>query len=341
MADRSHNQQFNSPTVFEDSEENPHLSRISFDLDNYLSNLSPGSRNLDRLSPNSRSGPGFLMPLSLDGFVPHDEVILFLSAGKEEFPSPSWTQLRPDNKYLLSFPSSHAGRAFFRNSFPPGRLSVGLGLVPGWFWPTIQSKRASTVPSPHKCKKTKTGFVCDPPGIPASVASFPSSFLPADPSLYRRKYPDTALLPGSLLSAQLPGPGTEEFDISAINELLPSVPVPPTDILSMQLEGIGPKDRSAHFCFSTRPSGGGLRVEVLGSRLPPARATFAYDYGASGGHHEVPRFGRQALLLLTRSNLFEYYLAESPNRPIPEIGRNLACAFAQWFGPSVVVVPPG
>ena len=147
MAANTQNQSVSPPVFFLGSEENPHYSTISFDIDRYLSKCDPVSASADSLSPNYKKGPGFLLALSLSGFVPHPEVVFFLTRGKDALVLPSWVQSRPDQKYLLSFPSTRSGRAYL-DSFGQGRLEIGPHRVLARFCPIIQPKRPSPLSDP-------------------------------------------------------------------------------------------------------------------------------------------------------------------------------------------------
>ena len=330
MAAGNQNHSVSPPVFFLGSEDNPHYSTISFDIDRYLANCDPVPALPDSPLPGYKKGPGFLLALSLSGFVSHPEVVFFLTRGKDGLVLPSWVQARPDFKYLLSFPSTHSGRAYL-DSFGLGRLEIGPHRVVARFWPIIQPRRPSPLPDPPISKSRKSGR------IPKSSEVILGSAPPIDPPAEVRSslLPDLLPVVSSMKSDTLfPNSGFLLHDVGAITHLTPSAPGPSDDSLVSQQIGGGPLDQSRHFCFSPRPSGEGLRVEVLGSRVPPAKATFAYDDGV-GGHFEVPLTGPHALALLARSDLFEEFLAVPQGRPILEIERNLACAFAQWFGCSV------
>ena len=322
MAASNRNQSVSPPFFFLGSEENPHYSTISFDIDRYLSNCDPVSAFSDSVSPSNKKGPGFLLALSLSGFVPHSEVVFFLTRGKDALVLPSWVQSRPDHKYLLSFPSSHSGRAYL-DSFGQGRLEVGTRRVVARFYPIIQPKRPSPSLDPPLAKSRRPNTIpahpptlsCDPPVRDILMAQ-DSPILPGDPV--------------SPASGPLPSSGNSFHFVPSTGQRSSPAPGPSGASLVMQQVDRGPSDHLSHFSFSPRPSGDGLRVEVLGSRLP-AKATLAYDDGV-GGHFEISFTGDRALELLARSELFEEFSASPPCRPTPEVERNLACAFAQWFG---------
>ena len=89
MANINQGQSFPLPISYDESDINLHLSSLSFNLDDYLHNLScSGSRSGPNPSTGA-GGPGFLLVLSLERPVPHEEVEAFLTSVKEKIVLPS------------------------------------------------------------------------------------------------------------------------------------------------------------------------------------------------------------------------------------------------------------
>ena len=277
--------------------------------------------------PTTRRALVFFLPCPCPALFRTQRLFFSSPRGKDALVLPSWVQSRPDHKYLLSFPSTRSGRAYL-DSFGQGRLEVGPHRVLARFCPIIQPKRPSPLPDPPLSKSRRTSIIpahtptlsCDPPVRDILMAQ-EAPILPGDP--------------GTSYSASgpLPCSGSLSQDGPSTGYLSSSAPGPSGASLVLQQIDRGPSDHLSHFSFSPRPSGDGLRVEVLGSRLP-AKATLAYDDGV-GGHFEICLAGDRALELLARSELFEEFSASTPSRSPSEVECNLACAFAAWFGHSV------